>query len=172
MGGRTGGLGTSLSPGGTPEPGSTFLRRLAQGFWARAKPVWRSWASLKPPNSVRWKASLCQVRSRSPSSDTSERHTEACREASRSAEDMKHCQALERDPYRGPGDGSSTLAPALAAAAPGRLPLLESTTGFHLALHWLSCWAYWPSSRARSWKQAATSLQARKAAAVRRTLLR
>lgn len=28
---------------------------------------------------------------------------EACKEARRSAEDRKHCQALRRDPYRGPG---------------------------------------------------------------------
>lgn len=47
---------------------------------------------------------------------------------------------------------------------------LESTTGFHLLLHSLSCWAYCLSSRARSWKHATMSLQAWKASSVRFTV--
>lgn len=52
-----------------------------------------------------------------------------------------------------------------------QLFLLESTTGFHLVLHSLSCWAYCLSTRARSWKQATMSLQAWKASSVRFTVL-
>lgn len=61
-----------------------------------------SWDSLKPPNNFLWKVSFCQVLIRSPSSDTRERQMEACKEASRPAEVMKHCHAFIRDPYRGP----------------------------------------------------------------------
>jgi len=48
--------------------------------------------------------------------------------------------------------------------------LLESTTGFHLLLHSLSCWAYCLSTRALSWKHATMSLQAWKASSVRFTV--
>lgn len=83
----------------------TFFSLLAHGFCARMKPISVSCDSLKPPNSFLWKVSFCQVLTRSPSSDTSERQMEAWREASRLAEDRKHCQALRSEPYSGPEDG-------------------------------------------------------------------
>lgn len=178
-----------------------------------------SWDSLKPPNNLLWKVSFCQVLTRSPSSDTRERQMEACKEASRSAEDRKHCQAFRRDPYRGPDKGGQRpgnhtflkfslyslknviffiyniaeiklkgtyyyllsqkgdfLIPVymfythLAGVAATVGYLLESTTGFHLLLHSLSCWAYCLSTRALSWKHATMSLQAWKASSVRFTV--
>ncbi|TNN70092.1 hypothetical protein EYF80_019768 [Liparis tanakae] len=95
----------------TPNPAfesetlQTFFSRLAHGFWARVKPVSMSWDSLKPPNTFLWKVSFCQVRTRSPSSATRERQMEACKEASRSAVDRKHCHAFRMEPYSGPGAG-------------------------------------------------------------------
>lgn len=86
----------------------TFLSRLDHGFWARANPVSMSWDSLKPPNNFLWKVSFCQVLTLSPSSDTRERQMEACKEASRSAEDRKHCQDFRRDPYSGPEEEGMT----------------------------------------------------------------
>lgn len=80
----------------------TFLSFFAQGFCARTKPVSTSCDSLKPPNIFLWKESFCQVRTRSPSSDTSERQMAACSEDRRSADDRKHCQAFSSEPYRGP----------------------------------------------------------------------
>lgn len=161
------------SEGHSPQ---TFLSRLAHGFWARVKPVSMSWDSLKPPNSFLWKVSFCQVLTLSPSSDTRERQMEACREASRSAEDMKHCQAFRRDPYRGPegttrSHVSSTKRRSWAVVGEmQRQNLLESTTGVHLLLHSLSCCAYCRSTRALSWKHATMSLQAWKASSVRFTV--
>ncbi len=76
----------------------TFFSLLAQGFWAREKPVSKSWDSLKPPNIFLWKVSFCHVRMRSPSSDTRARQMEECSEERRSAEERKHCHARNREP--------------------------------------------------------------------------
>lgn len=163
------------------------MRRLAQGFWARAKPMSASWDSLKPPNSFLWKVSFCQVLTLSPSSDTRERQMEACREDRRSAEDRKHCQAFRRDPYSGPERGwrgrrahftfrkcnynwLHCIVWATLWVLSQRLSSLESTTGFHLLLHSLSCWAYCRSTRALSWKHATMSLHAWKESSVRFTV--
>jgi hypothetical protein len=97
-------LGSGLPPILTV-PNLTSFSLFSQGFWALRKPSSAARLSRKPPSTGRWKAPLCQVRTRSLSGPCSFSRTSRCSSLSRSAAVKKACQAFSSVPYWGPVEG-------------------------------------------------------------------